>query len=428
MLSKRIEDYQCEVEYLECVRPFYSGASGNDKKAYLSLVRKGPTSFSLEREFLIEWKARRLRPILDLLTDDEREGLTEEVEISKNLPKKAIRHPVVSTWSGPTSEYSLSDLQQKSVPEIIALLKGWTPDGKLFSPSRTGLSRTFGTLVSLEPKKFVDKIELFDPLEIRPVYFYQLIDSVKLAIRNDGFHEAKPILNLIHRIIELAKNGRLEVGGDLETLESDWTGVFQSIAWLFAEAIHKLDLDPMSDECSQCFGSIEFVLAYPDPVRKNESKYLSDGRDPMDLAVNSLRGWAERAHVRFLGWYAGNTDPEERAEFYDRGMEWYRKKLQDPNISIVTACQIGEFLPWIFKLDPDIGKLAVNTLFVSRDPRIAWSTWAGYARNSVWAVVHKELKSAYEYLLNELWNAMPGFLEKNDYKLTLGRHLLTAYF
>jgi hypothetical protein len=161
------------------------------------------------------------------------------------------------------------------------------------------------------------------------------------------------------------------------------------------------------------------------------------GRDPLTLSINTVRGTALHAVVRYALWVRRSFEEENSADKLAAGfaalpeveriLNEHLDIEKDPALAIRSV--YGQWFPWLLLLDDTWARTAVDRIFPSGDANRAYrdAAWETYVRfchpyDNVFAV----LRSQYETAVRELTAGLKEPPRKmSDVDRQLAEHLMT---
>lgn len=398
------EDDYYKHEYLTLLHDFFDQLDATNQKQILDWIDNGldfeiikkkygltkkPTLKQMT-QFKEVWKRNRLSFILEKIPNNKK----EEYEI---LVKKygKPQHPDFDFYSsggtwGPNSPVQKEELEKKSVDEIIQLLKSWKPskadDEKMIS--KDGLGRLLAEIMVSKPQEFSERA--IDILNLDPAYIGSVLNGFKDSAKNKGCMNWNVILNMCLKIIEMPLDEL-----DKQKTNPQWRWNLNTIAEMLDEAIDN-NLIPWSLD-RQVIKILSFLVSHPHPTTEDEEKYLNN--DPVAYSMNTVRGDAFNAFIKYIGWVKKNT--HENTFSINKHLEISQilnERLKDDSLSIRSI--FGYNFVRLF-LDDDVWvKSHIDDIFPVDNKLVFEAAWEGFI---VWARPHKKL---YEPLKNKYLHAV----------------------
>jgi len=383
------------------------------------------------------WQFHRLLPVREYLSPDWRQRFEELAGEFQPGP-----HPEFIVYSsgvkfGPMSPKSVHELEAMSISELLEYLRTWQPAGDPVDPSPEGLGRQVCALVTLRPDGFAraaSHLEGLDPTYVRAV-FSGLRDALKQKRRFD-WH---PVLALAKWAVKQPREIPGRVNRYLD-LDPGWGWTRKAIADLISTGteteVGRIPLD-LRDEV---WSVLETLAEDPNPTPQEEEGQVDASMDPATLSINTTRGEAMHAVVRYAHWMRRHNDQlpdaSERAARGFQEMPEVRAVLDrhldpntDPSLAIRTV--YGQWLPWLLLLDRNWTVNSLPTIFPQtaahsalRDA--AWETYVTHCPlyNDVFDALCDEYRRALDRI------SIPSRFREGlaNPSESLAEHLVTLYW
>ena len=341
-----------------------------------------------------------------------------------------------TSWSGPNSPKSAEELQGMSVDEIVAFLKTWQPANEYFTPSPEGLGRILSSVVSQYPERFADEAIKFQ--DIDPTYIRALILGLHDTFKQERSFKWPPVLALCNWVItqpsEIPER-KLKEG---LYADPDWGWARKSIAMLFSDGFKEGSSTIPFDQRASVWNILQILTEDPDPTPQDETKYIGPSMDPATLSINTTRGEAMHAVIRYALWVRRNLEKlsistehvirnfHEMPEVRDV-LDLHLDVLREPALAIRSI--YGQWYPWLVLLDQDWAKDQASRIFPLHETqstfyKVAWETYLIFCKpyDNVFGILKEQYEHAVDHLLTE---------EKEQNLLMpdrrLAEHLMTFY-
>lgn len=448
---KRFDDAGLHHEYAVLAQKCFAALPEEDKRKILNWVDEGPdlAGYKSSRE---ERTGRRLKD-----EDVERYGRLWRRDqlalFSGNLPPEWARqyeelvaefgvaeHPefVVyssAAWASTPSILGPEEIQAMGVQEIVSFMKSWQPSGGFMSPSSEDLGRELTAAVASDPKRFAVEAGLFRGLH--PDYVSGLICGLRDAARAKNSFPWRPVLNLCHWVVDQSDGVSDE---ERAQLGQQWRWSRELIADLLSYGISESTIEIPFELRSMVWEILEPLTEDPDPTPDTEAAYTGSIAGFYGLSINSTRGQAMHAVVRYALSVRKHieqqaTDKEEIARGFQimpkvqAVLDHHLDTEHDPARSIRAV--YGRFFPWLVLLDPDWAVASVARIFptaqTERDLRdAAWETYITTcpAYDNVFDVLTEEYSRAVDYINEQSKESRPH----PDPDERLGEHLMALYW
>jgi len=297
-------------------------------------------------------------------------------------------------WEGPTSPKTAEELKAMSVTEIVEFLRTWTPPENIFrEPSPEGLGRELSSVVAEDPGRFASEAPLFKGLD--PTYVRALVSGLREALKQNRAFDTdwEPVLDLCQWVVALPRDIQ---GRQVRQMEADpdWGWARKEIAGLLAEGFqHRPGGIPISLR-QNVWDILKPLTEDPDPTPEHEQRYGGSNMDPATLSINTTRGEAMHAVVRYALWVRRHLEQESDAQGrLAKGfgeMPEVREVLEahldpgrDPSLAIRAV--YGQWFPWLVLLDADWARAHAAKIFPQNSESAAyfdaaWNTYVVFCR------------------------------------------------
>lgn len=406
------------------------------KQRQQKFAGKRPTDEDAER-YRKYWQRDRLAWFKNSLPEVWRQ-LYEELVAEFGQPE----HPEFASystggWVGPTSPKSADELQAMTVSEICGFLKTWQPSGEPMTPSPEGLGRVLSTVVGERPNSFSEEAHEFQGLS--PTYVCALLSGFRDALGKGQTFDWKPVLDLcgwvLGQPLEIEGEGHEEIDEDphwewtrktvAELLSAGFKEGTGSIHFKYRETVWRI-LQPLTED--------------PDPTPEYEAEYGGSNMDPTTISINTTRGEAMHAVIRYALWVRRHLEKEpDGKERLDRGfdeMMEVREVLKarlDPLVepSLAIRAVYGQWFPWLVLLDPTWAKQNANQIFPAEgDKRSFWeAAWNAYVTHcQAYDNVFEALEDQYALAIDRLSESGDEVDSYRDPQVRFGEHLMVFYW
>ena len=341
-------------------------------------------------------------------------------------------------WSGPKSPKTVDELKAMSVREIAEFLRKWRPpDNSFFAPAQEELSHVLLSVVAEDPGRFAAEAPIFKGLN--PIYVRAVVAGLREAVKQDRAFGWKPVLELCEWVVsqsrEIQSPHVRRIGADPE-----WWWTRKAIAELLSASFEDRPHGIPIDLRKRVWDILESLTDDPQPTPEYEERYGGSNMDPATLSINTTRGEAMHAVVRYALWVRRHLEKEPGLEErLQKGFEVIpevRKVLEvhlDPvrEPSLAIRAVYGQWFPWLVLLDPDWASANAVRIFPQDSKsemlfKAAWITYVGFCKpyNKVLDILRQQYQHAVELIGSHhdgpYWHADP------DKKLA--GHLMEFYW
>jgi hypothetical protein len=338
--------------------------------------------------------------------------------------------PVYSgaTWVGPTSPKTAAEFASMSVSDVISFLATWEPTQEWMSPSREGVGRQLETVVASEPQRFVEQAEAFQALH--PAYVSALLSGLRDAGKNKTF-DWRPVFRLCEWVIARPANDGTS-SGDFEE-EPDWRWARRAVANLVERACLSGPSQAPIKLRAQLWGVLLPLTADTEPTPEYEARYGGSNMDPSTLALNTTRGKAMHAVMRYTSWVRqaatqGPPGPSSETPEVWAVLQEHLDPLRDPSLAIRAV--YGQWLPWLINWNRSWVESHLHMIFPRDDvlARLRDAAWDSYvifspAYNDAFEVLRREYRAAIDRI-----NRPREGRELADPVEKLGEHLIVLFW
>lgn len=335
-------------------------------------------------------KLEHLNPLRDVLPPEWRKRYDEWVQ-ETGEPEHAeyVTPPVQVRW-GLESPHSTEDMRPMSVDEMVAFLSMWQPPENPLGPVPEGLGRQLAPLVTSEPERFAAEAEKFRGIE--PTYVRAILSGLRDAVKEKRPISWPPVLSLCDWVVEQprevlpSEDQPRRLDRDFDFRESRAV-----IADLLSEGFKAGTAEITFDLRNDVWNVLRPLTDDPEPTPEHEARYGGSNMDPFTLSLNTVRGEALHAVVRYSLWVHRHiketADGEERvARGFDE-MPEVREVLdhhldprRDPSLAVRAV--YGHWLPWLDSIDHQWGSRSRAVIYPPDETqRALWdAAWGAYIR------------------------------------------------
>ena len=446
------DDYGVRHEYALLLRKCFDRLDESQREIILGWVEAGPDllkykeaelrlsgkqrSDSEAEKYRLYWQRDRLAWFKDQLPD-EWKARYQQLVLELGEPEDSTYPFRTQTgWVGPTSPKSIDDLKQMTVAEIVDYLNIWKPPQGVMEASPEGLGRNLAEAAKQQPEKFSSNAICF--LDTHPTYVRAIISGLADALKEKQRFEWPVVLELCRLIIELPRSltgKQLKFSKDCD---SDWGCTRSAIARLLSKGFEE---DYLSFEMRAIVWSVLEPLTHdPEPTPEYEAKYGGSNMDPSMLSINTTRGEAMHAVIRYALWIRRNIEKltnakEKIARGFDE-MPEVRTVLDEhlnisKDFSLAIRSVYGQWLPWLVLFDSDWVKKNIGLIFPDDEKQhslrdAAWSAYMLFC--NAYDNVFDAISSEYDRALGDWSKADDKKTRAGDPCRRLAEHLMVFYW
>jgi len=298
----------------------FSGLTTETRDRILSWMDKGPPEDSLR-----SWLEFIQQPV----TDENIRALADEwrrdhfATLSGQLPAalqerfddlraklgegRRIEEPdrITGGAFGPRSPKSAEEFSQMTVEEMLSFLGSWTPGNDMFSPTAEGVGRNLTAVVTEKPEEYGAASQRFRELD--PTYVRCFFAGLTEAIKQDKAYGWRPALELAEWVTNQPREVPGRKGG-LMVADPDWGWTRDAIIDLLTAGFEEKRGKITYEHREIVWRTILPLTDDPHPSAADET---GPHFDPVNLSINTTRGRAFYAVIRY-GWWVRECTEEER--------------------------------------------------------------------------------------------------------------------
>lgn len=426
-------------EYSELLRVRFADLRPDQRNAVLGVIAHGPgleltpaheergvTATDLARREGY-WRLQRYTLIAEHL-DGEPRRLYEELRAEHGEPDHPTFLAYTRSWAGPRSPWGSDELRAMGPPEVVRALREWSPPGGPEDPSPEGLGRMLEQAVAADAADFAAAAVDFRGLE--PTYVRALLGGVADAAKEGKPFPWSPVLELCTWVVG---QPRSDLGADRDAGEDPhWGWARKQIVGLFSRGFAQGAAQIPHAERERVWDVLAVLAEDPDPTPEHEERYGGDNMDPATLSINTTRGEAMHAVVRYMLWVertlteSGRFAAMASVPEFESLLERHLDLAIDPSLAIRSV--YGQWFPQFVRIDKDWAWRLAPRVF-PHEPELgvyfdaAWSAYIVF--NRAFTDVFEALRDAYALAVERLEEGSGRTPFAGDPRERLGDHLLT---
>lgn len=427
-------------EYASLFKERFGDLSDSDKTIILGMIEKGPRYHMDSEDDADKWR----RDWLSLIVEHLPEQWKEQYEgfVTRLGPSQEPIPPKHSSafWIGPTSPITAADLDAMSVEEIINYINTWQPERQFMRPSPEGLGRELTAAVAANPIRFAEAATKFNAVS-EPTYISSLLSGFQQAAKQKRIFKWDALIDLAQEVVRRPREIPGRAPSEDHDYDPDWGWSRKEIGGLIRDgfAIKKGGI-PLRLRF-KVWKILEVLTDDPDPTLEHEQVYGGSNQDPANMSINTTRGIAMHAVLRYACWIRRRIDKRKnREELIARGFDEMPevRLLLDRHLdlSIDSALTIravyGWWFPQLVFLDSVWAKANAHKIFpMAEDERGYWNAaWISYMLfgNQIHYSFYDILEEQYHTAIDrtrDISGDDPDFSEADE---RLGKHLITLYW
>ncbi len=399
--GESIDDVNVWHEYAELLRLRFADLDSAEQQSIIALIASGPdrelTPADEERGVTADeletrrryWRLERYALIGEHLDGDAKSEY-ESLMAEFGEPDHPTFHSVVTSWAGPTSPYSADQLLEMGSAGALEALRTWQPEGGPEDPSPEGLGRILEAAVEKDPAGFAEIAMGFADLD--PDYVRGLLVGLSKAAREKIPFPWEPVLELCGRVVSTEQ---LQGESDAEA-PRNW--LRRTSVSLLSDGLNESETEIPSSERTRVWRVIEACLEDPDPSPERDG-----GHEPATVAINSVRGEALHAAVRYALWVERALGTESAFEGVDSLPEFVvaLNRRLDPTVdrSLAIRAVLGQWFVQFVRMDRQWAVSLVPKLFPADLDSASFfsAAWNAYVVfNRAYVATFEILRESYE--------------------------------
>lgn len=426
-------------EYWNLLHDRFGGLTAQQQARFIWIVHEGPAIYSDPEgpygedtaAALEAWQVSLLNAIAEQLTGDDLAWYQRLVGDGRLSEHPDLTSYSSGMWIGPTSPISDDEFARMSLDELLRFLETWEPEAGWAKPSREGLGRALTAAASQAPEQFAKHALKFRDLD--PTYVNAFLSAFREAVGNGVKFDWRPVL-------ELAK---WVVGQDREIPErqSEYSDLDPGWVWTRSTIAHLLDVGfnlgqaemPISHR-DLAWSVLVPLTEDPHPTPSDESRYGGTNMDASTLAINTVRGEAIEATIKYALWVYRHLEADGVSSNFDAipearsVLETHLNTTIDPSYAVHSM--YGQWFPWLHLIDAAWTQDHLGQIFpVKEDHYLYWeAAWEAYITFAQpYNSVFEPLRSTYEVAVDRIGRQSPDRKHPLLEPDRIGQHLIIFY-
>lgn len=442
------DDVNCSHEYVHLIRQCFNKLNKIDQNKILDWIEAGPDmeKFIEERQsetgsYPKEEDIIRIKEVWqrDRLAWICAENLPDSWKAKYQDLTKRLGEPMRPEFppyqEGPKAK---EELKSMSVKEIVDFLIKWRPpETPLDEPSPRSLGQTLTDVIAEDPVRFASEAGQFWGLD--PTYVRSLLEGLGDGLKGGKAFEWEPVFELAKWVISEPP----EIPGRRPryiVADPDWGWTRQAIAKLLEAGFEEGPGTISIKLREKAWEILEDLVQDPDPSPEDEKQSGGSNMDPATLSINTTRGQALHAIIRYALWVRRYLEKQSDAEArIKKGFEEMPEVLevldshlntnQDPSLAIRAV--YGQWFPWLTLLDSNWAKNKAALIFPLDNEKkayfqAAWNVYINFCPpfNDVLELLREQYHHAVKMIDEN--ESGDGFEVRVGYKLA--EHLMIYYW
>lgn len=295
------------------------------------------------------WKLLKRLAVVAADLEGEWAEMYQELTAEFGEPEHPGFTSYISTFTGPTSPIDIEELRELGAEATIAALAEWEPRGGFEDPTPEGLSRVLEEAVKAEPRPYAEIATRFAALE--PTYVRGLLNGLWAALKEERDFPWPAVLELSAWVLAQPYEAD-EARGDIDR-DPGWSWSRKAIADLLTGALAEGSVEAPIEVRQGVFSLLAILTEDPNPTPEDEERYGGSNMDPATLALNTTRGEAMNALVRYSLWVNRHSDGNGAGfELVPEAQEILERHLDpeaDPSLAVRSV--YGRWFAPLYNLD-----------------------------------------------------------------------------
>jgi len=331
-------------------------------------------------------------------------------------------------WVSPKAPIDQEQLSKMPIMEIVSKLKiEWEPKQltkldqtkDFLSPlNAEGMSKAIESDIEHRFQEYISEAALFfDRNQLDPHYTYAFLNGIFDVIRKKkcpGNINWSGTIKLLSNIVDSGQALEFNQGPREREYHDawlqSWEAVHDAMADVLQAVIDELSVAEFRKQRSNLIKVSEYLIKHPDPTPETENEKIKEierdpqtgdeksiGSDPLTIAINSVRGRAYQAFVKFVE-KDGETKQKTAIPILSTDVKKiYVECLYKENTRAVMFL-FGQYLPFFFYQDREWIRSIVAEIF-NDDPKrkdLYLAAWEGYLVQNLYLEFFNELVGYYK--------------------------------
>jgi hypothetical protein len=434
--EETFRNHNLEREYTELAQTAFAALAPEVRDTIFGWIEQGPTWRPRDlaadefADYDDQWRLRQLRRIPG--RSEEWQERYDALVARFGEPGDPLARRDSAIWSGTQSPKSKEELLAFEDEGLLEFLMTWAPDGDWLGPSVEGLANELRDATIAAASRFSTLLPQLAGGE--PTYARNVVYGLQQVARDGGGSIDWPAaLQFADAILRLPAEleGRDPTGDDVDP---GWEWSRLEVARMTSTGLaRRLIPKELADDVWEVVAAL---AEDTDPTVETENEREREGTEPEILSLNSVRGTAIEAAIRFAVWSTANDGGgcgDDQARLTANVREVLNRHL-DPEHERTRTVQavFGRHFNQLYSLDPEWTSEQTAAIFPA-DPNekglceAAWRAFIDANRfwPDSWDVLEPQYRRAVEALADDRFEEEEVSLLDSTGAL-LG-HLLSAY-
>jgi hypothetical protein len=393
------DDPYTQREYTLLLRAHGASLANEIQARILGWIDAGPRDFGLEPEAVDRWRLFQLARFGDVLPAEQ---IARYHELVERFGEPVDDESEIGVWVGPTAPLTTDELLALRDNDLVAFLRSWRPAMDWSAPSREGLRQILEEAATQASDRFATLAPAFAGLA--PIYSQGVLSGLRRAADQKRGFEWRPVLELGYAVMD--KPRALSDPDEQQDNEpaGSWVDVRREVAHLLDSGLRR---DLISAEWDgDVFELLAELAMDPQPSASDEQRWRAHGNSgPVTLDLNTVRGAAFHAIMRYAWWRKKQTPPSQTVRLSSQLRELLDRHLDPAHEPTETVRSVyGHHFPALIACDEEWARSRVDAIF-PRDPsleQLRLVAWESYL------LFNRPYPSAYHLLTERYREAIAG--------------------
>ncbi|HEX9220327.1 MAG TPA: hypothetical protein VF858_07555 [Gemmatimonadaceae bacterium] len=418
-------------EYVMLLRDFFPRLSEGGQKQLLTWLSAAPTNAELEESDRRRWQLERLAPLSGMLPETEQALLDQLVQEFGKPEAPDVVTPRFAVWTGPKSPKSTEELSAMDDDDLMRFLGEWKATSRVMADSPEGLGRMLTSAVSRDPNRFsliATRLQGFSPTYVRSA-----IQGFQEGARQGRTFPWEPVLKLCAWVLQQPYDYAREHGTHPFEEDPGWSWARRSIATLLDTGFEDKDTAIPIVLKDSAWTLLAELTDDDNPNSAYEAEYGGSNMDPATLSLNTTRGQAFHAVVRYALWLQRNSEDPDKFSLSDAlevrsVLDAHLDVNRDPSLAIRSV--YGQWFPWLVLMDRDWAVGNASRIFPTEDAAIdywhgAWDTYVKF--NPPYNNIAEALSTQYAAAVLKLDTVSQERQEGGEAARELAQHVVVLF-
>lgn len=364
------------------------GMDREESTSILDAISAGPKAEGVEseedEERRLRWAYRTLAALKSSLPPyglDRLRAIEERLGVDSDsfVDPEFLSGSSSGVWVGPTSPVTADELLAMPDDELVEYLSRWRAPEEWHSPTPDGLGRVLQEAVEADADRFSRRALNFVGLDA--TYVRSVLQGLRDAYRKEAAVDWPSSLRLCEWAVE-QEDPREPRSRDRDG-DPDWSWSRRAVASLLHDGLAISERSIPQHERDLVWRILSRLVEDSDPTPDHEEQYGGSNMDPVTLSLNTVRGEAFRALVRYTLWVRAAVDEGHRRGFADMPeardvLDRHLDLAIDQSLAVRSV--YGQFYPWLHLVDSEWAEALLDVIFPADLDRAAWfeAAWDAY--------------------------------------------------